>query len=151
MVRTEDGAIEQRLLRIDRPVLRVPTLCIHLQSADEREAFKVNKEDHLQPILATEALKTLDGSGGAEQGDAGSEAEAEAAKRTESEPASTEAGSSDGEMTSTADMAAGAGSASAESDKSSVHTWANGQEPLLVQMIADELGVSLVPPPSPLS
>ena len=49
MVRTEGGGIEQRLVRIDRPVLRVPTLCIHLQSPDEREAFKVNKEDHLQP------------------------------------------------------------------------------------------------------
>ena len=41
MVRSEAGGFEQRLVRIDRPVLRVPTLCIHLQSPQEREAFKV--------------------------------------------------------------------------------------------------------------
>lgn len=53
--------VEQKLVRIDRPVLRVPNLCIHLQTADERDAFKVNKEDHLQPILAVEAKKALEG------------------------------------------------------------------------------------------
>lgn len=30
-------------------------LCIHLQTADERSAFKVNPEDHTSPIVATEA------------------------------------------------------------------------------------------------
>ena len=131
MVRSESGrGIEQRLVRIDRPVLRVPTLCIHLQSPEEREAFKVNKEDHLQPILATEALKTLDGT---------QESEQEAQSPTDEEAQST----GDGEASppaSTAEMAepdAGGGA----TDESSTHTWENGQEPLLVQMLADELGV----------
>jgi len=51
IVRTGDGKYEQRLVHITRPILRVPSLCIHLQSGDERVAFKVNKEDHMQPVL----------------------------------------------------------------------------------------------------
>ena len=47
------GMITQKLVKLDKPIARVPTLCIHLQTADERKAFKVNKEDHLSPILAT--------------------------------------------------------------------------------------------------
>ena len=62
-VRSEEtGKIEQRLVRINRPILRVPNLAIHLQTTEEREAFKINKEDHLSPILATEAKKALTGS-----------------------------------------------------------------------------------------
>lgn len=36
LVRNADGGIDQRLVKVDRPVLRVPTLCIHLQTNDER-------------------------------------------------------------------------------------------------------------------
>jgi aspartyl aminopeptidase len=48
-------------VKIDQAILRIPNLAIHLQSAKEKEAFTVNKEDHLSPILATavkESLKT---------------------------------------------------------------------------------------------
>jgi aspartyl aminopeptidase len=38
-------------VHIRRALLRVPSLCIHLQSADERASFAPNKEVHLQPIL----------------------------------------------------------------------------------------------------
>lgn len=54
-------AIEQRLIKIDRAVLRVPNLAIHLQSSDDRKAFKINKEDHLSPILAMAAQNALTG------------------------------------------------------------------------------------------
>ena len=53
----DSGLIEQRLVKIDRPILRIPNLAIHLQTAEERDAFKVNKEDHLSPILAMAAEK----------------------------------------------------------------------------------------------
>ena len=44
---------------MDRPILRVPNLCIHLQSADERKSFAPNKENHLAPILSmTEGAAT---------------------------------------------------------------------------------------------
>jgi aspartyl aminopeptidase len=42
---------EERLVRIDRPVCLIPSLAIHLQSADERKAFDPNSENHLMPIL----------------------------------------------------------------------------------------------------
>jgi len=51
----------QRLIKVDRAVLRIPNLAIHLQTADERAAFKINKEDHLSPIIATQAEKSLSG------------------------------------------------------------------------------------------
>ena len=53
--------IEQKLVKIDRSLLRISNLAIHLQSAEERKAFHVNKEDHLSPILALEAKKALTG------------------------------------------------------------------------------------------
>ena len=58
-VRQRDGSIVNRLVQIPRPILRNSNLAIHLQSAKEREAFAVNKEDHLSPILATEAQQAL--------------------------------------------------------------------------------------------
>ena len=58
MVRVEDR-IEQRLVQISRSLLRISNLAIHLQTAKEREAFTVNKEDHLSPILAMEVKKAL--------------------------------------------------------------------------------------------
>lgn len=39
-----------------KPLARVSTLCIHLQTAEERSAFKVNKEEHLSPIIGTAPL-----------------------------------------------------------------------------------------------
>ena len=140
MLRSASGGVEQRLVRIPRPVLRVPTLCIHLQSTEEREAFKVNKEDHLQPILATEALKSLSGDASVV-----SESAKAAASEGASETPLGEAGAVAG-----AEVPTG-GESSAERnenkaaaeyyDASSVHGWANGQEPLLVSMLAEELGV----------
>ena len=45
------GGFDRRLINIKRPLVRVPNLCIHLQSADERKSFGINKETHLQPVL----------------------------------------------------------------------------------------------------
>jgi len=49
----KNGTFSRELINLKRPLLRVPNLCIHLQTADERQAFKYNKETHLQPILST--------------------------------------------------------------------------------------------------
>jgi len=55
MVRRSDGSIISKLIKINKPILRIPTLAIHL---DRQEAFTFNKETHLFPIagLATTAL-----------------------------------------------------------------------------------------------
>ncbi|KAL5332963.1 aminopeptidase I zinc metalloprotease [Aspergillus crustosus] len=58
MVRTEDGSIDQKLIKIDRPILRIPTLAIHL---DRQETFNFNKETQLFPIaglIAAELNRT---------------------------------------------------------------------------------------------
>jgi aspartyl aminopeptidase len=54
MVRTKDGNIEQRLVKVDRPVLRIPTLAIHL---DRQENFQFNKETQLFPIAGLVAAE----------------------------------------------------------------------------------------------
>ena len=54
MVRSRsDGGVQQRLVKLTDPIARISTLCIHLRSAEERDKFTINKEDHTAPILAT--------------------------------------------------------------------------------------------------
>jgi aspartyl aminopeptidase len=93
IVRADDGSTQARLVRLPTPLLRVPSVAIHLQTAKEREAFEVNKQDHLQPILA---LATKDA------------------------------------LTGSAEPGCGGGGAG----------WEGAQEPLLVRLVADALGVA---------
>lgn len=51
IVREDDAKFSRRLVNLRKPLLRVPNLCIHLKTAEERSAFKFNNETHLQPIL----------------------------------------------------------------------------------------------------
>ncbi|KAK5082938.1 hypothetical protein LTR05_006820 [Lithohypha guttulata] len=64
MVRGSDGKIAQKLVHIDKPLLRVPTLAIHL---DRQETFQFNKETQLFPIagLVAAELKRKAGKGDA--------------------------------------------------------------------------------------
>jgi aspartyl aminopeptidase len=59
MVRGADGNVVQKLVRIDKPILRIPTLAIHL---DRQETFTFNKETQLFPIagLVAAELKRQD-------------------------------------------------------------------------------------------
>lgn len=50
IVRGENNALGSRLVHVDQPILRVPTLAIHLDRT-VNEAFKFNKEEHLLPVL----------------------------------------------------------------------------------------------------
>lgn len=58
---SDSSMIVPKLVHIDRSILHIPNLAIHLQSATEREAFQVNKEDHLVPILSMAIKDALEG------------------------------------------------------------------------------------------
>ena len=64
IIKEKDNQYKHRLVHINKPLLRVPSLCIHLQSADERAALKINAEEHLTAILgltAEQLNKTVPG------------------------------------------------------------------------------------------
>ncbi|KAI9724872.1 MAG: hypothetical protein M1812_000148 [Candelaria pacifica] len=54
MIKTDDGHFIQKLIKIDKPILRVPTLAIHL---DRQETFTFNKETQLFPIAGLAAAE----------------------------------------------------------------------------------------------
>jgi aspartyl aminopeptidase len=92
------------------PVARVSTLCIHLQSAEERQGFSVNKEDHTIPIVATSNPPSSNSS------------------------STTTAKSA---MDPNKDLEQGA------VEQINGDKWSDGQEPLLLQMVADELEIEV--------
>lgn len=53
IVRASDGSFLHKLVKIKRPLLRVPSLAIHLNRTVNTDGFKPNLETHLVPLLAT--------------------------------------------------------------------------------------------------
>lgn len=105
LVRTPAGKIQSRLVNIPEPVARISTLCIHLQSAEERKAFAVNKEEHTSPIVATEVeLKKI-------------------LEENASQQLNNNSDNSDSKKVDDA--------------------WRSKQEPLLLQLLADQLEVQV--------
>eukprot|EP00924_Labyrinthula_sp_SR-Ha-C_P010775 augustus_masked-scaffold_35-processed-gene-1.2-mRNA-1 protein AED:0.01 eAED:0.01 QI:0/-1/0/1/-1/1/1/0/473 len=51
IISTDKNKFEKRLVHIEKPILRVPSLCIHLQTGEERAKLAINKEKDLLPIL----------------------------------------------------------------------------------------------------
>ncbi len=51
--------VEQHLVNFPEPLARISSLCIHLQSQEERRALVLNHEEHLRPIIATSSSSIL--------------------------------------------------------------------------------------------
>lgn len=120
IVRDGDDSFSHRLVRVHRPVLRVPNLCIHLRSADERDVFKVNKEDHIVPILCDHVEKTMTGSSTSSSG--------------------SNSSSSNG-SNSTTTTAPGSESTSAGEEEPETDLWVSEQQPELLSLLEKELGI----------
>ena len=58
MVRGSDGKVTHRLVHINKPILRVPNLCIHLNRG-VNDGFAPNTETEMVPILAQAATYEL--------------------------------------------------------------------------------------------
>lgn len=60
LVRTksDDGKemIQQKFIKVNKPVARVSSLCIHLKTVEERKSLTVNKETQMAPILGTAGI-----------------------------------------------------------------------------------------------
>lgn len=50
----ENARLTSALVHIPKPLMRIPSLAIHLRSQAERDAFSPNKETHLVPLIASE-------------------------------------------------------------------------------------------------
>lgn len=59
MVSTSNGEFESKLVLINKAILRIPTLAIHLDR-EVNKTFTFNKETHLRPILATSIKAKLE-------------------------------------------------------------------------------------------
>ena len=52
VVVTRGKHLEERLLRIDRPIARIPNLAIHLNRSVNEDGLKLDRHQHLSPALA---------------------------------------------------------------------------------------------------
>eukprot|EP00126_Sphaerothecum_destruens_P004809 Sdes_comp18390_c0_seq1m8217 len=56
-----ENGYESRLLKVDRPIISIPNLAIHLNRSIYEDGFKPNHETHLVPLIATTLKSMLEG------------------------------------------------------------------------------------------
>jgi aspartyl aminopeptidase len=66
LVRRQGGALSHELVYVPKPVLRIPSLAIHLNREVNTDGMRVNAQNHLPPVLAT-AVKAALASASAEK------------------------------------------------------------------------------------
>ncbi|KAH9317003.1 hypothetical protein KI387_018772, partial [Taxus chinensis] len=59
ILKTVDGALLHRLVKVKQPILRIPTLAIHLNRSVNTDGFKPNLETHFIPVLASQIIADL--------------------------------------------------------------------------------------------
>lgn len=55
-----NNGLHSKLVKIEKVLMRIPTLAIHLCSQGERESFSPNKETHLIPVISSEIAASID-------------------------------------------------------------------------------------------
>ncbi|KAM6600594.1 hypothetical protein CsatA_020203 [Cannabis sativa] len=60
IVRNGNDSYLQKLVKVKKPLLRIPTLAIHLDRTVNKDGFKPNLETHLIPLLASKLETSLD-------------------------------------------------------------------------------------------
>ena len=84
IVQAEGGAPTQRLVKIARPILRIPTLAIHLSRENgTAQGFKFNLQSQFPPMLATAAQDALSRPSATPAAAAAAQAQARAPKAVE--------------------------------------------------------------------
>jgi len=59
IVSSDDKTFETKLVRINRPILRIPELAIHMNRSVNETGFQFNTQQHLYPILASQIKAQL--------------------------------------------------------------------------------------------
>lgn len=60
LIRADDGRLSHKLVKVDKPILRIPMLAIHLNRTIYKDGFKPDKQSHLVPILSTAVKSQLE-------------------------------------------------------------------------------------------
>ncbi|DAZ97935.1 TPA: hypothetical protein N0F65_006360, partial [Lagenidium giganteum] len=66
IVRESETSFKTKLLLVNKPIMRIPTLAIHFDR-DVNNGFSFNKENHLRPVLATAVRAQLEASNGSDE------------------------------------------------------------------------------------
>jgi len=69
LIQKQDGGLKHSLVKVDRPIMRIPTVAIHLDRSVMTDGFNPNFETHLAPVLATSIKSVLGDEPKAEQTD----------------------------------------------------------------------------------
>ncbi|KAM9958041.1 hypothetical protein ACTFIW_013017 [Dictyostelium discoideum] len=60
IVKSGDGSYESKLVHIKKPILRIPSLAIHLDRSVNTDGFKYNTQNHLVPMIASKLSEPVE-------------------------------------------------------------------------------------------